>query len=99
MFKPSVTRIYDFFTILWPGPEVYGEGDGDFEIVTRVSDEGEQSETILGVPKGLRYRPSNFEITSVQGNSIRRMRIVDDIREADLRRPVENIERNAAAGS
>jgi hypothetical protein len=76
-----------------------GDGDGDFEIVTRVSDEGEQSETILGVPKGLRYRPSNFEITSVQGNSIRRMRIVDDIREADLRRPVENIERNAAAGS
>jgi hypothetical protein len=68
------------------------DADGDVDIVTRDDDD---DDPIEGVPNGLRYRPSTGDTTSVHGNSVRRMNIVKEIKEADLRRPAANIERNA----
>jgi hypothetical protein len=68
------------------------EEDGDVHTVTRDSDEGEQIDPMEG---GLRNRPSNVDTTGVHENSIRRIRFVNEIKEANLLRPVMNIERNA----
>jgi hypothetical protein len=69
--------------------------DGDVDIAIRDGDEGERIESFKDAPNGLGYRPSTVANTHVHGNSVRRRRIVQAIKEADLRRPVANIERNA----
>jgi hypothetical protein len=69
--------------------------DGDVEIAARDGDEDEQIDSIEGVPNGLLYRPSFIGTMNVHGNSVRRTLIVKEIKEADLRRPASNIERNA----
>jgi hypothetical protein len=69
--------------------------DGDVEIAARDGDEDEQIDSIEGVPNGLLYRPSYIGTMNVHGNSVRRTLIVKEIKEADLRRPASNIERNA----
>jgi hypothetical protein len=70
--------------------------DGDVNIVTPDSEEGELIDPMTGASDNLGYLASdNTAATHVTGNSMRRIRIVKELKDRDIQRPPANIERNA----